>query len=217
MLNPVKQSTQESRPQETTGAPVFSIDSLVLKGLYGSRLNGFAIVAKKSAQTKTTIVSVGEVYAGYRLKSINASNVIFTKNAKEYILKLNKSSSAHLRQHKRPTASNAGSEEINEASVSREDIQRYSKNPAQIWKDIAIAPVKRSGKIVGFKVNRIKAGSKMATLGLKKGDIIIKANNVVLSSFRDAIKLYQNINKIDTIALVVMRNRVEKEIIYEIH
>jgi len=203
--------------KEKKSTAFFSINSLILKGLYGSRFHGFAIVAKKSLPQKTTIVSVGEVYAGYKLKAIELTQVIFTKSDKEYVLSLAKPSSRSYAKSVSKVKSRTRSGEVNEARVSRADIQRYSKNPSTIWRDIAIAPVKESGKIVGFRINRIRAGSKMAQLGLKRGDLIIRANNVKLSSSNDAIKLYKNINKLDTIALVVLRNNQEKEIIYEIH
>lgn len=192
----------------------YSISNLLLKGLYGSKFNGFAIVAKKSSPTKTKIIAVGESYEGYKLKQIGLHNVTFTKAAKEYILSLkeskNKMSDVFTKVKKTTSASE------DEKQVTREDIQSYSNNPAQIWKEIAIAPLKKAGKIVGFKVNRINKNSKMATLGLKKGDVITHANNIKLSSFNDALKLYKDIDKIDTIALTIQRNNQEKEIIYEI-
>ena len=200
---------------EKVKKPTYSINSLVLKGLYGSRFNGFVIVAEKSYPTMTTIVSVGEVYMGYKLKAIELTQVIFTKSGKEHVLSLAKPSSPSYSSSVERIEKN--SVDINEAKVSRADIKHYSSNPSKIWKDIAIVPVKKDGKVQGFKINRIKAGSKMAQLGLQKGDIIIRANNVKLSSFNDAIKLYKNIDKLETIALVVLRNNEEKEIIYEIN
>lgn len=192
----------------------YSINNLLLKGLYGSKFNGFAIVAKKSSPTKTEIIAVGESYEGYKLKQIGLHNVTFTKASKEYILSLkeskNKMSDVFTKVKKTTSATE------DEKQVTREDIQSYSNNPSQIWKDIAIVPLKKEGKIAGFKVNRINKNSKMATLGLKKGDVITHANNIKLSSFNDALKLYKDIDKIDTIALTIQRNNQEKEIIYEI-
>ena len=212
----VQSASSPQEKQDRAASPSYSINSLVLKGLYGNRINGFAIVAEKISTKKTTIVAVGEIYQGYKLKEIELDHVIFTKLGKDYLLKLEKSSKQDFSHSlKRIHSENANDE--SEHRVSKKDINFYSKNPNQIWKDIAIAPVKRNGKIEGFKINRIKRGSKMDMLGLKKGDVIIEANNIKLSSFKDAINLYKNINKIDTIALTVLRNNQEKEIIYEIH
>ncbi|MBT5935858.1 PDZ domain-containing protein [Sulfurimonas sp.] len=199
---------------EKTKTKAYSINNLLLKGLYGSKFNGFVIVAKKSSPKKTEITAVGESYEGYKLKQIDLNNVTFTKASKEYILSLKESKNKMSDVFTKVKRTTSASED--EKQVTREDIKRYSNNPSQIWKDIAIAPLKKAGKIVGFKVNRIKKNSKMATLGLKKGDVITKANNVKLSSFNDALKLYKNIDKIDTIALTIQRDNQEKEIIYEI-
>ena len=101
--------------------------------------------------------------------------------------------------------------------ISRTDIDFYSKNPKEIWKDISIVEVKNAGKIEGFKVTKIKKNSKMAKLGIQKGDIIIKANNIELKSYKDAMNLYGKINDLDTIQIVLLRNNQEKEIVYEIN
>ncbi|MDQ7066921.1 MAG: hypothetical protein Q9M40_02345 [Sulfurimonas sp.] len=81
---------EESLKQTKQSVPTYNIDSLLLKGLYGSRFNGYAIVAKKSSP-KTTIVAVGEEFAGYKLKEIFMDYVVFTKAKKEYTLSLKKS------------------------------------------------------------------------------------------------------------------------------
>lgn len=212
----VIKSPSTSQQGQTNTTTAYSINSLLLKGLYGSRFNGFAIVAKVTAPKKTTIVSVGEKYVGYKLKEIALSEVIFTKSSKDYVLALEDTDLKHSSRVKR-VSKQVSQDTPTQRSVTKEDIRSYSNNPSKIWKDIAIAPLKRNGKIVGFKVNRIKAGSKIATLGLKKGDVIIKANNIELKSFRDALNLYKQIDKIETIALVVLRNNQEEELIYEIH
>ncbi len=57
----------------------------------------------------------------------------------------------------------------------------------------------------------------MARLGIQKGDIIIKANNIELKSYKDALNLYGKINDLDTIQIVILRNNQEKEIVYDIN
>jgi len=197
------------KPQNT-----YSINNMILTGLYGNKKHGFAIVAKKTNIRKTTIVGIGESFEGYTLSDVRIDEVVFTRSGKEYVLKLaQKSKLKNNRNYvtKVQTASGAG-----EYQVHKSDIDYYAKHPSQIWKDIAISEVRRNGIIEGFRVNRIRRNSKMAQIGLKVGDVIIKANNVELKSYRDAMKLYNERNKIDTLELVVLRDNQEKEIIYEI-
>ncbi|WP_428738047.1 hypothetical protein [Sulfurimonas sp.] len=189
-----------------------NISTIILSGLYGKGKNGFAIVAKKNAPDKTSVISVGEVYEGYTLKSIQAFDVIFEKNSKEYVVSLNTKKTLDTKNYVTPENSDESSHE-----VQKSDIAFYRKNPVKIWQDIAINEVFEGEKITGFRIDKIKKDSKIAELGLQKGDVIIKANNIEMNSYKAAMDLYQNIDKIDTLELVVLRNNQEKEIIYELH
>jgi len=196
--------------KEVTG---INITNMLLHGLYGSGVKGFAIVSLKKTKNATSIVSVSEVYEDYTLKSILTDGVVFTKNNKEYILKMESDKKAkNVKKSYITRIPNPSSE--TEKKVSRNDIKSYAKNPKQIWKDISIVQLRDKS---GFKITGVRKGSKMAELGLQKGDIMIRANNKNLKSYKDAINLYKNIEKISTLELVILRNNEEKEIIYEIN
>jgi len=189
-----------------------SINNLLLIGLYGNEKQGYIVVATKRAPSKTDIISIGESYKGYQLKKIFLNYVIFTRHAKEYILRLeNKIKPSSV------TSSINAEDENEDVSVQRKDILYYSKNPSQIWRDIAISEVKKDGKIIGFRVGKIRKNSKIAQLGLHRGDIIIKANGQPLHSYSAAMKLYEKIDKIKELSLIIKRGNEEKEIIYEIN
>jgi general secretion pathway protein C len=207
----VGETAKKSEPQTAKNRE--GIKSMILIGLYGNSKHGYAIVAMKNSPNNTEIISIGERYQGYKLKKIALNFVVFVKNNKEYILRLNETLSAKEIQ-KSVTA--VESEDVT-LSVSRSDINAYVKNPTQIWREISIQELKKNGKIVGFKVTKVQKNSKIARLGLQRGDIIIKANGVALTSYNEVIKIYQNLNKLDNISLLVKRGDEEKEIIYEIH
>ena len=195
----------------------YNINSLVLKGLYGSRFHGFAIVAKKKEPNKTTILAVGDSFAGYKLKEIQLNQVIFSKDGREYVLALDRKKDTFSNAIQKVKDDTQNSNDNGEYIVTRKDIKYYTSNPSRIWKNIAIDSFKKNGKIIGFKINRINPKSQFARIGLKKGDIIIEANNVRLRSLSDAFNVYKNIKNISTMDLVVLRNNQEKEIIYEIN
>jgi general secretion pathway protein C len=192
-----------------------SITSMILKGLYGTKTKGYVIVAMKSSPKKTSIVGIGESYQGYTLKSISIDSANFTKGGADFILSLQKvknSASTISRVSKKSFKVDDRS-----AVVSRSDISYYAKNPNQIWRDISIRELKAGKKIKGFKVTKINPNSKFAKLGLRRGDIIIKANNIRLQSYRDALEIYNNIDKLDAVQIVVLRNNQEVELVYEIN
>ena len=187
------------------------ISSLLLKGLYGNDKKGFAMVAKNGNENKVTIVSIGESFEGYKLKSIELDGVVFSKGGKDYVLKLEKSKK--IEENVRYET------EKGEMlyRVDNYDIEYFTKHPAEIWKNISIQEKRKGGKIVGFEVRWIKPRSKFTSLGLKKGDLIIKANNKRLRSYKDAIDIYKKIGKFDEVSIVILRDNQEKELIYEIN
>jgi len=230
--NMIEKTQKKVVQKEIKKEPVkvgISITNMILKGLYGVAEKGFAIVALKSKPKKTTIVEVGEMFEGYKLRYINSDGIVFIKDEKDYILNLlvikNKSSITKVKKVRnspnvqRALDNKKVQREDNDEphGVSRSDIAYFAKNPKQIWREISIKEVKKNGKILGFKIRKIARNSKFAELGLQRGDIIIRANNIKLTSYRDAIKLYREIDKIDTMEIVVLRNNQEKELIYEIN
>lgn len=207
MLTPKRAQTQEVAGTKTSA---LSMNNFLLKGVYGSRYSGYAIIAKKSSPNDTEIVAVDEIYEGYILKEIALSEVIFSKENKEYTLRLQEITPSNYVT----PAFESSQEGVKE--VMRSDIATYSKDPSLIWKDIGIEEMKEGNKLIGFRVTRVKRGSKMETLGLKKDDLIIKANNIELTSIAEVLKLYKDIDKMESLALTILRNNQEQEIVYEI-
>lgn len=210
----------ETKKEEVN--PGISITNMILKGLYGKKTSGYVIIAMKSKPRDTSIIGIAEEYKGFTLKSITTSSAIFEKDSIDYILEIltdKEKSKQKASVKKRPQAiSKMQSAQADQPrGVTRSDIEFFAKNPKQIWREISIVEVKDGKKIKGFKVTKIDRRSKFATLGLQRGDVIIKANNVKLESYRDAIQIYQNIGKLDTIQIVVIRNNQEKELVYEIN
>ena len=192
-----------------------SINNMILKGLFGNQKKGFVIIAMRSQPKKTSIVSVGQVFKGYTLKSITLTGSIFEKNGKDYIVYLKKpdNKASQYIQNIR----NTGTLPDGPIDVTRTDISHYIKNPKEIWRDISIVEIRDGKKIKGFKVTRIQKTSKLASLGLQVGDLIIKANNVKFVSYADVLNIYKHIDKLDALQLVVLRNNQEVELVYEIN
>jgi type II secretion system protein C len=205
----LKSGEKQKNGISQSGDLSISITNMVLKGLYGTQNMGYIIVALKSAPLNTSIVGILEEYQGYTLKSIEPSSAVFQKQGKEYLL--------HLEDMNKVFVTAKSDNEAAPNDVSRQDINYFAKNPADIWKDISIIELKDGDKIAGFKVTKINPQSKFASLGLQENDVIIKLNNVALESYQDAIDVYSNIDKLSTIQIVVLRENQEKELVYEIH
>jgi len=210
MLTATSNSNNKIQSISTNG---IVITNMILKGLYGANSNGFAIIALKAKPNDTTIVSVGEGFKGYQLKNIFKQSVVLMKNSKEYILKMQtKKFKSNTISYLHDTINQNTTTKENQ--ISKQDIKYYTSNPKQVWKDITLSRVENPK---GFRVDKIKKDSKMDKLGLKKGDIIIKANNIELKSLKNVMKIYNNIKDITAMEIVVLRNKQEVELSYEIY
>ncbi|MEN4053657.1 MULTISPECIES: PDZ domain-containing protein [Sulfurimonas] len=207
-------ATRKQVTQEIASKQALSMDNFILHGLYGNEKEGYIIISTKKEPKKTDIIGIGEKYKGFRLEKIFLNYVVFTKNDKQYILHLRAKFAKKTKRVPQPTISQ-GQERVYE--VKRSDIGYYSKNVAQIWRDISIKEIGKNGSFEGFKVAKIRPHSKIATLGLQSGDIITEVNGKKLKSYKDVLQIYQNINKLDAISLQIKRGNTQKEIYYEIH
>ncbi|MDB2562089.1 hypothetical protein N9X61_00645 [Sulfurimonas sp.] len=210
LISPSVAHAKKQAKKKTTTSSV-NITNMILKGLYGKGTNGMAIVALKSSARKTSVVSVGEVFSGYVLKTILKNAVVFTKNKKEYTLNMGKPKNISKSVISPVTV------ETRTKTVARKDINDYIYNRKDIWKDIAIDALKVSGKIQGFKVKRVNKKSQLGTLGLQKGDLIVAANNIELKSYKDVLDIYKKIKELKTIQIIVLRDNQEHEFVYDIN
>jgi len=209
LINQDKTSQQSTIKIQDT-----SMSNMILKGLYGTKTKGFIIIAMKSNSKKTSIIGIGELYQGFKLIKIKPKSAVFIKDSKKYILELKKIKKGSIITKIKPKVLK---EKLTKPIlISKTEIANYVANPTQMWKEISISEVKNGKKLKGFKVNSIVKNSRFATLGLKKGDIIIKANNIALKSYNDVMSIYNNISKLKILQIVLLRENKEKELIYEI-
>ncbi len=200
-----------------------NISNMLLKGLFKRKNGGLVIIALKTKPKDSEIIGIDEVYQGYTLKKIVENGAVFDKNGETFSLFFSEEQQQEKRYTPEPSGSTGGlaSSIVGDSGgikqVAKSDINHYAKNIKQVWKDISISEVKKEGKTTGFKVTRIKPNTPFAQLGLRKGDIIIKANNKPMTSYKDALAIYKGIDKLQALELVVLRNNQETEIIYEIY
>jgi len=210
-------SAKTKTPQQTPQS-MANLNSFILKALYGDKNSGFVIIALKNNPQKTTIIGVGEVYQGYKLEAIGLGYALFTKGGKEYKLEVKKDKKLSQKFQDLDTSSTDIQESTpSVVTVQKTQIKHFASHPDKIWKNIGIVEYKEGGELRGFRVKWIKKGSIFEKLGLQKGDIIMAVNNKQLRSYKDAISIYQQINSLQTLSLLIQRDGEEKEIVYEIH
>ena len=184
-----------------------------LKAIYATATNPFIAVESGG---KVKLLSINDTLEGYTLKEIHSEYATFVKGGAKFALRFKESKSA-----KKMSYSMAESEEIPDIDapvyVKRKEIHYYAKNLKQIWKNIKIKElVSKNRKLQGFKVTWIKKGSIFDKIGLKKDDVILGVNNKKFKSISQVFKIYNNIQKMDSLKLSIRRGSEQMELEYEI-
>ena len=194
------------------------LSNMVLNAIYDMGKSNGIIIIREKGKAKTYILALKENFKGYKLDRIFAKYVIFKKNNKEYKLSMIKDDEVIKYEQIQEVTKIEKNIDIqnDKVSIKRDLIDDYIQNFDKIWNDISINEVRTKNGIDGFKISRVKNKSVFMKLGLKKGDIIKSVNNIKLKSYNDAFKLYKKINKIKVINMVILRDNIEQELIYEI-
>ncbi|MBN2895255.1 MAG: type II secretion system protein GspC [Campylobacterales bacterium] len=202
------QGKKAEAPKE---APVYRLDSLTLQGLYDDPHNPFIAVAEGAT---VTMIGRGEVFKGYKLIEVRSDRAVFEKDGKRYELTFKESGI------KTDTMISAAEPEViqddSAVFVKRNEIAHYAKNFEDIWKNIKIQELIKDKKLEGFEVTWVKKESVFAKLGLREKDIIVAVNGQRLKSISQVFKIYNNMDKLDSLKLTIMRDNQEKELEYEI-
>ena len=191
-------------------APVYQLKNLTLQGLYDDPKSPF--IAVEDAK-KITLVGLNENFKGYKLIDVKSDRAIFKKSGKRYELlfkeKALKSGAISMVEPKVIQDDAA-------VFIKRKEIKHYAKNFDAIWKNIKIKEIIKDKRLKGFEVTWVKKDSLFAKLGLIKGDIITGVNGKTLKSVSQVFKLYNNMDKMDSLRLKILRDNQEKELEYEI-
>ena len=191
--------------------PIYRLTNVKLKAIYSSSDKG--VIAIEDGK-KLIFLSTGENFKGYKLIEVKPNRAIFEKNGKHFELKLEEKALKG-----KILESNSFNPDEVKFAVLKRDIQKYKKNFNEIWRNIAIKELidKKNKKLKGFEVTWVNKNSIFGKMGLRKGDIIIGANNKIFHSYSDVIKIYNNIDKYNALKLTILRNNQKKELEYEIY
>lgn len=188
---------------------------------YISYNNGFITIYDKKKK-KTVTLSVNEKYNDFILKSIYSDKVIFSKNNKDYILKMVKNSIKKNIVNKKQVQKSQEAEFVqsigdNKFILTRDLLNEYLQDYKKIWTQISIKEIKKNNKTDYFLVSNIRKNGIFDRLGLKKGDIIKSVNNIPLTSYAQAMKLYNQVKEdIYYLRFEIVREKEIMELDYEI-
>ena len=99
-----------------------------------------------------------------------------------------------------------------EFRISRRELERITKDPGMMFREIRLVPYVKNGRTEGFIFEWVKPGSIFYRAGLRRGDVLVSINNMTIQSGEDAFRLLQVLRNEPSLRVVVMRNGQMKEI-----
>ncbi len=151
------------------------------------------------------ILEEGKEKKGIILKKVFKDKVVLVIRNREVVLKIKKATPSPPpdRQKSTPTS---------EIKISRREVERLTKDPATMFREVRMVPYIRGGRTEGFIFEWIKPGSLLHRAGLRKGDVLLSINNMTIESAEDAFRLLQILRNEPSLKVVILRRGRKKEI-----
>ena len=177
----------------------------------GVKLLGVSVGAKNLALLKvgdkTVVLSQGEEKEGLKLLKVDFKSAEVIYKGKRMNLKVESQPPATYSQVKATPSSSQ-----NGFRISRREIERITKDPGIMFREIRLVPYVKNGKTEGFIFEWIKPGSLFHRAGLRKGDVLVSINGMTIKSGEDAFRLLQVLRNEPSLRVVVLRGGQKREI-----
>jgi len=163
---------------------------------------------------KKLILLEGETRKGITLKRVLKDSAVILRDGKEITLRIPKRSIAK-------GSANSPMQEVSNQSpvsvaqefrVSRREIERITKDPGVMFREVRLVPYVKGGRTEGFIFEWIKPGSLLHQAGLRPGDILVSINNNTIRSGEDAFRLLQILRNEPNLRVQIIRNGQQREL-----
>jgi type II secretory pathway component PulC len=183
--------------------------ALLAAGMSDISVSG--IVASKSGQRAATLVSEGKARAvssgdrafGCDVLGIGQDTVEIACGLEKRRLKLTASKivSAEV-----PLAV-AEPERPADVTLSRAELEaRLDREMSRLMTETTLIPVTSRGKVAGFTLSRIPAGTILETLGLRAGDVLTSITDTPIDSFTTLVGLWPRLQLAGAVRAQVLRD-----------
>ncbi|EDP76041.1 type II secretion system protein GspC [Hydrogenivirga sp. 128-5-R1-1] len=167
---------------------------------------GIKSLALIEVDGKSLIIEEGKEKKGVRLKSVSRNSATVVVGGRVFRLKV---------ERQRGSIS-VGTHPVSYGDsglrISRREIERITKDPGVMFREIRLVPYVKNGRTEGFIFEWIKPGSLFYKAGLRKGDILVSINNMTIKSGEDAFRILQVLRNEPSLRVVVLRGGQRKEI-----
>ncbi len=204
---------------EKRGETVSTVDAtgFKLKGVI-TLYPGYAFIENREG--KQVLFKSGEdVFSAGKLSLVSSDHVYISQGSKgftlylEGIVKEEKKQASVTEQGFSPSQDSLSGSR----TFSREQIKRFLEDPKEILTDARLLPNIVNGRQQGFIIKEVRPGGFYESIGLKNGDVILRANNIELTSPNDGIKIFNLLKELDKVELDILRDGGRKTLVFIIN
>jgi len=168
------------------------------------------------AGKRTYYLLKGEQKDGWKLVEVEENRVVLSYKGTEVVVPLKEKRLSFRPVRRRPgfpatdrkgEPKTAGQGSL---TVSRELVDRLTKNYGELLRQVDIRPYYEGGRAVGFKIYWLSPQSVFYKLGFRPGDVIVSVNGVPLKTTEDLFRVIQIIRNEPSLRVVVLRNGNEQ-------
>lgn len=197
---------------------VLDTSGLKLKGVI-TLFPGYAFIENKDGSQM--LFKLGDdVFNAGKLKLVREDYVYISQGNTGYKIYLDGLVVDNSKKQDNPSVTPNISRETSASSgltFNREQIKKFLEEPREILTDARLLPNIVDGKQQGFVVREVKPNGFYDSIGLKNGDIILRANGIELTSPNDGIKIFNLLKELDKVELDIMRDGSRKSLVYYIN
>ena len=182
-------------------------EKFILKGTAVIGGNRSIAVIEDSSTKREGVYKEGDFLGDFQIIRIEDFSILLKeKDGKEVSLKLKEGKGeilAHSPVDIFPQNLNQKSSEISKISLS-ELLPQFKKELPKL-SSIRVAPRLISGRVNGYQVRNLPAGSLPERLGLKNGDIVSRVNGVLIDSVQRGYEIYRNLKPNSPVRVSIIR------------
>ena len=212
-------SEREAPAPEAPGDPPEAQGmNLRLKGTVVEDETGYRLaVMEHTGDKKQRLYRPGDDIDGLRVVQVLRDRVILNKNGRNIRLEIQQDEpaarparrAAGQRADPSPAATSDGTLARpvgpNRYVVSRDEISRHMDDLNAVLSTMVIRPITRDGQPHGFQIAALRPGSPLSQLGIRRGDVITRVNDVAVDNTEDLINLYHQVRQLDSVMVKIER------------
>ncbi len=197
-----------------------------------SAREGYGFASIQGKDRKSSLYRVGDMVDDHRLASIGWDRVWLEDDGSPCQLRLAdkapkkpRRKRARRRRRRRRRATSRLPKSIrdkinkvgaNEYVVDRSVVDEVLEQQAELMKSVRLRPVKKGSDVVGLRVARVRGGTLLDVVGVKRGDVIQSINGFDLTNPQKALEAYGRLRTASSLTLQVERRGKPVTIEYRI-